>query len=136
MSNQSTQTRIVLLGLDDALAAELASALAGREWIVYARPFLSPRECLGVVQQVRADLVFCSAERERYLALLEALAGRKLDLPVVVVSRRPEVSEWLDAIEAGASDYCASPFEATHLRWILDSVLNHRSSPELRRAAS
>ena len=40
-----------------------------------------------------------------------------------MVSRFPEVSEWLDAMDAGASDYCASPFEPAQVRWILESNL-------------
>ncbi len=135
MTSQGTQARIVLFGLEDALASELRNVLADGQQAVWAKPFLSPRECLGVVEQVGADLVFCSSDRERYLALLEAVGRHKPELPVVIVSRMPEVSEWLDAIEAGASDYCAAPFEPSHIRWILDSALKHHSAPALYRAA-
>ena len=133
MPSQGTQTRIVLFGLDDALAAELRAVLA--DGLVRAEPFLAPRQALSVIEQAGADLVFCSSDRERYLGLLEAIGRYKPELPVVVVSRTPEVSEWLDAIEAGASDYCAAPFESSHIQWILDSTLKHRSAPVLYRAA-
>ncbi len=46
-----------------------------------------------------------------------------LRLPVVVVSRLPEVSEWLDALDAGAADYCAAPFEHQHMSWLIESAL-------------
>jgi DNA-binding response OmpR family regulator len=42
-------------------------------------------------------------------------------LPVIVVSRLPETDEWLDALEAGAADYCAAPFEIIHLRWLFET---------------
>jgi len=42
---------------------------------------------------------------------------------VVVVSRIPETSEWLDALEAGATDYCAAPFERQHISWVVESAL-------------
>jgi len=40
-----------------------------------------------------------------------------------VVSRFPDVKQWLDALDAGASDYCGAPFERVQLHWILNSVL-------------
>jgi DNA-binding NtrC family response regulator len=127
--------RIVLFGLDDLLAFELRRVLVGQQQTVFSEPFLAPLECLAVVERLGADLIFCSTHRKRYPALLEAVGRFKPDLPVVVVSRVPEVAEWLDAIEAGASDYCTAPFETSHIQWILDSALKHRSSGALYRAA-
>jgi DNA-binding NtrC family response regulator len=135
MTQQGTTVKIVLFGIEEALVCELKSVLTNQQQAVYSELFLSPSECLGVVEEIGADLVFCSSDREMYLALLEAVSRSKPDLPVVIVSRTPEVSEWLDAIEAGASDYCAAPFEASHIQWILDSTLKHRSSAPLYRAA-
>jgi DNA-binding response OmpR family regulator len=40
-------------------------------------------------------------------------------VPVVIVSRHPETSEYLDAMDAGAADYCSAPFEPSHIHWIL-----------------
>ena len=127
--------RIVLFGLDDSLASELRRVLVSQQQTVFSEPFLAPRECLAVVERVGAELIFCSSHARRYPALLEAVGRFKPDLPVVVVSRVPETAEWLDAIEAGASDYCAAPFETAHIQWILDSALKHHSSPALYRAA-
>ena len=44
-------------------------------------------------------------------------------VPVIVVSRLPEVSAWLHALEQGAADYCGAPFEARQVRWALNSSL-------------
>ena len=44
-------------------------------------------------------------------------------VPVIVVSRLPEVSAWLWALEQGAADYCGAPFEARQVRWALNSSL-------------
>jgi DNA-binding NtrC family response regulator len=127
--------RIVLFGLDDSLASELSRVLVSQQQTVISEPFVAPATCLDVVRRTGAELIFCSSYRKRYLALLEAVGRFKPDLPVVVVSRVPEVAEWLDAIEAGASDYCAAPFETAHIQWILDSALKHRSTGALYRAA-
>lgn len=135
MPKEGKNVRIVLFGLDRGLASELGSVLARQDQEVHSEPFRTPKECLATVDRLGADLVFISSERDRYLGLLEAIGRHKPDLPVVVVSRTPEVSEWLDAIEAGASDYCAAPFEASHIQWILDSTLNRQTEPALYRTA-
>jgi DNA-binding response OmpR family regulator len=45
------------------------------------------------------------------------------DIPVIAVTRMPESKQWLDALEAGALDYCGAPFERIQIRWIMDTVL-------------
>ena len=67
------------------------------------------------------DLVFCETHHPGLLKLLHAVSS-----PVVVVSRVPEVNDWLDAMDAGAADYCAAPFEREQLDWILESNLGAR----------
>jgi DNA-binding NtrC family response regulator len=86
------------------------------------------------VERLGAEVVFCCSERSKYTALLEALGRKNPDLPVIVVSRVPDVSEWLDAIEAGASDYCAAPFESNHIRWILEASRKRKPQPIVRAA--
>jgi DNA-binding NtrC family response regulator len=132
---EKMNARIVLFGLDDSLVFELRSVLIEEREAVFSLPFLSLPECLDAVEQTGADLIFCSSDRGQYLPLLDAIGRYRPELPVVVVSRVPEVTDWLDAMEAGASDYCAPPFEPTHVRWILDSTLKHHSAPALHRAA-
>jgi DNA-binding NarL/FixJ family response regulator len=44
-------------------------------------------------------------------------------LPFVVVTRIPETKEWLDALEAGAADYCSVSIEARQLHWLMESAL-------------
>ncbi len=130
------EARVVLFGLEHSLASELANVLSKQKQAVFNEPFRSPRECVMLADRVGADLVFCSSDRKRYLGLLEAIGQYRPSLPLVVVSRTPEVAEWLDAIEAGASDYCAAPFESSHIRWILDSTIRQpQPSRAILRAA-
>jgi DNA-binding NtrC family response regulator len=83
----------------------------------------STAECLRLAERFHADVVFCNSEPREYQALLNEMKRRGLRLPVVVVSRLPEVSEWLDALDAGAADYCAAPFEHQHISWLIASAL-------------
>ncbi len=114
-----TQKSIVLLGLPDALGRQLLQVLRRQTWAVVSQPCLSA--------DFAADLIFCAAEPECYREVLDELKHKKPGLPVVVVSRLPDISNWLDAMEAGASDYCAPPFDARHIQWIVQSAFRSQS---------
>ena len=107
-------TRVLLAGLEPPLAADLKQHLSAHGLEVHHAETLKPTNQIF-------DLAFCEAHHPGLLALLSSVT-----FPVVVVSRVPDVNEWLDAMEAGAVDYCAAPFEWVHLDWILHSTLAHR----------
>ena len=116
--------RIVLIGLKNKLGTQLVSVLSGQQHRVRYVPSLSHSACVGLIEKLQPDVVFCAAEPEYcYTSLLEAVKQMRPALPVVVVSRLPEISKWLNALEAGAADYCCPPFESAHIRWILESAL-------------
>jgi len=119
---------VLLLGLGDSLNSELKLALGLLRQPVHALPAIPVAECRQAIERLGIDLVFCPAEPGSYRALLEGT------VPVVVVSARPEISEWLDAMDAGAADYCAPPFDAAHIGWILQAA-PHQASAR-RRACS
>ena len=120
-------SNVVLLGLAEDLARESGRILSEQGHKVYSVPLLSASGALEVLKQVHADLVFCPAEPDRYNLLLDAITQKMAGLPLVVVSRHPDTSAWLDALQAGASDYCAPPFESVHIRWIMESMLAPQS---------
>ncbi len=117
------RARILIAGLDAESVAELQDVLKRQNRDVFTVPFQSARQCLAMADRVGADVVFCPADSRVYLPLLKAIRERHMTLPVVVVSRLPEVPEWLDAIEQGATDYCAAPFEPGQVNWILMTAL-------------
>jgi len=69
------------------------------------------------------DVVFCNGDGPDYRFLVQRIRDIRPDLPVVVVTRLPDATKWLDALEAGAADYCSAPFETVQLRWLLSAVL-------------
>ena len=109
----SGKATILLYGLDAALERELISVLGQFEVRTCHTDELEGVET--------ADLVFCSALGAQLRHVLQVTQQGPARPPVIVVSRLPEVSRWLDAMEAGANDYCAAPFEKKHLGWILRS---------------
>lgn len=109
---------IVLAGLDQKIAEELGQHLRTRGLSVQSCEKL---DSLDAEQVSKCALAFCDIGRNDLIAMLQAVK-----MPVVVVSRLPEVNDWLDAIEAGAADYCSAPIEREQLDWILDSNLPGR----------
>lgn len=102
-SSRRSAIRYHLAGLEAHVAAELQQAL-------------DSHGCRPVEAARAADIVFCPPSGRTLESMLREAAGR----PVIAVSRIPEVGQWLDALEAGAADYCAAPFENLHIRWLLD----------------
>ncbi|MBZ5595333.1 MAG: hypothetical protein LAP39_24075 [Acidobacteriia bacterium] len=111
----------ILHELDESLATQLRHAAFEPGHAFHAAQ--STSECLSLAKRLHAGVVFCNSDPREYQALLSEVKRRGLRLPVVVVSRIPEVSEWLDALDAGAADYCAAPFEHQHLAWLIESAL-------------
>ena len=100
----------LIFGLTDDLARELLKPLAPFCSNVGSASAFDP--CLQ-----KADVIFCRPDENTVRELRTAHP----DASIVVVSRHPEVSQWLDAMEAGATDYCAAPFESAQVEWILTS---------------
>jgi DNA-binding NtrC family response regulator len=109
--------KVLLCGLDPSIAEELRAAIQSSD------PEVEVQACAASPSdgsKYRFDFIFCS-----FSGSLPECADGKCAVPVVVVSRNPEAREWIEAMEAGASDYCAAPFEAAQIRWILEA--NSRS---------
>ena len=83
------------------------------------------RHHLPSVAKCAANIIFCGANTE----VVTKLRQTKPEASIVVVSRHPEVSGWLDSIEAGATDYCAAPFETAQVQWILQSSMRAAQVP-------
>jgi DNA-binding response OmpR family regulator len=79
----------------------------------------------------KSAALFLSADAPDFRATLSQLRESDPELPVIAVTRVPETAHWLDALDAGATDYCGAPFERVQIRWILNSVIR----PERRVAA-
>jgi DNA-binding NtrC family response regulator len=109
--------KIVLIGLEQAAAVQICQALAAERHRIEQQPPDVPIRVLADV-----DIVFAGGEPNRYIPLLARVREARPALPFVVVSRTAETKEWLDAIEAGATDYCSVPIERRQLHWLMEST--------------
>jgi DNA-binding NtrC family response regulator len=121
LTKSTPTTNFILYDLEAPLAAQLCKAASEPGHAFHSA--VSTAECLALAKRLNAEVVFCNAEPREYRMLLNEMKRSGLCLPVVVVSRIPEVSEWLDALDAGAADYCAAPFEHQHISWLIQSAL-------------
>lgn len=124
--NEVPGSKIVIFGLADRLAQDSKNILAGQGHDVFSSPFLPAGQAMSLIDQINADFVFCDADPDHYLVLLEAIRSANSGLPLVVVSSQPDTHGWLKALEAGAADFCAPPFEPAALNWILASARTSR----------
>jgi DNA-binding response OmpR family regulator len=115
--------KIVLIGLEQSTAAQICRALAVQRHQVEQRPAdLSIRELQD------AYMVFAGGEPARYLCLLRRVREAQPTLPFIVVTSTADTKQWLDALEAGATDYCSAPIGTRQIHWLLESALPRRAS--------
>ena len=110
--------RVALLGFPRDLAEPLSLALSAESHSVERKFHLR-----DLRNGPMPHVVFVCGDALEALALVSALRQLDPDLPVVVATRMPETKHWLDALEAGAADYCGAPFEPVQVRWVMNSVL-------------
>lgn len=110
-------SRVLFLGLDTSLCAELGRLLAGHEVLILHKVPGQSREIERYLERKKPDMLFCPSEESVRSRVLRA--ARTAGVPAIVVSRLPHAHEWLDAMDGGASDYVAPPFEERQLEWLL-----------------
>lgn len=108
---------VYLIGLEQAIASQVRRALA-----VERHRIETKSANVDVGEMMDADIVFAGGEAAQYLSLLRQVREKRPDLPFIVVTRIPETTAWLDALEAGATDYCSSPFESRQIHWLMESA--------------
>jgi len=92
-------SRFALLGLPEDLGHQLTRILLAESHQVSRKRYLS-----DLRRGPRLSAIFISSDSLEYRQTLSLLRETYPKLPVIVVSRFPEVKQWLDALDAGASD--------------------------------
>ena len=122
---------VVFTGLADTVASQLAIALQSHPPATCRQ--VVPTDWATFLSQSDAEFIFCAAEPATYIPVLEAARLVKPGLRVIVVSESADVAGWLEALESGAADYCAPPFEPAQIHWIIESALKSCPSARMRR---
>ncbi len=109
---------ILLVGFDRVTADQLGQLIVQDNHKFEVRSM-----DLADIPLTGSDVILASGDDKNCLKLLATLRAQLSRIPFIIVNRLPETTRWLEALEAGATDYWASPFERVQLRWLLDSAL-------------
>jgi DNA-binding response OmpR family regulator len=110
--------RVTLLGLPEDLEKQLAQVLREEGHKVIRKLHLQ-----DLSHGPKSEALFISGDDPRFRKTIAELRGSEPGAPVIVVTRKPGTAQWLDALDAGATDYCGAPFERVQVRWILESAV-------------
>lgn len=115
--------KIVLLGVPYDIA-EMLDRIASR-WglVLYVPQQIPDHEALNLVRDASPNLAFVWTGGTKGTSLLETVKMLNVSVTVVAVNRSFRTSEVLDALDSGAADYCAPPFDNTHIQRLLDGCL-------------
>jgi DNA-binding response OmpR family regulator len=113
--------RVILIGLEQSAANQIGRALSTERHEIQYKTRNATIDDL-----IDADIIFAGGDHSQYLTLLRRVRASQPTLPFVVVTRRPETSDWLDALEAGATDYCSAPFEPRQINWLMETALHRQ----------
>jgi DNA-binding NarL/FixJ family response regulator len=114
-------SKIVLAGFDADSAQKLSKKLTG----LHHQTELSSSDSAYLTTR-HADLVFLSGDDVRCQRNLASFRTKAPETPVIVASRAVEDSDWLTALEAGATDYCSVDVDPANLDWMLKNALECR----------
>lgn len=116
--------RVGLVGLEQSAADQISHALA-----LTSHQVIQYQEQDCVIRWLSdVDIVFAGGEPGDWLHLLSRVRKTKARMPFIVVARIPNTIEWLDALEAGATDYCSEPIDARQLQYLMESALRAPAS--------
>jgi DNA-binding NtrC family response regulator len=123
MQAENLRHASVLYGLEDPTAEALAGVLQQLGCTVYRlQEGDLPEQCRTLAARIAAEVVFWNGTCPRCAELLAALDKLPQRPAVVMTSRIPETDAWLNALEAGAFDYCGAPFDLEQIQQILDAA--------------
>ena len=114
-------SHVALLGLPEDLAQPLARVLRAETHQISRKRYLQDFQ-----HGPKVTVVFISGDSPEFRSTIALLREAEPGLAVVVVTRQPGTSQWLDALDSGAADYCGAPFERVQVRWIMESVTGQR----------
>jgi two-component system NtrC family response regulator len=118
--------RILIVDDEKNYLVVLSALLSGEGYEVETAN--SGQRALGLVEEEEPDLVITDMRMPRMsgLELIQALAERAADLPVVVMTAYGTVENAVEAMKSGAVDYITKPFENQELLLTVERALRLR----------
>jgi two-component system, NtrC family, response regulator AtoC len=88
----------------------------------------SGKEVLAAIDADEPDVTICDVRMPPPdgLAVLQALRDKGLDLPVLIITAQPSSTMTIEAMQKGAYDYIAKPFDPDEILHTVQRALEHR----------
>ena len=127
--DQETSGRILIVDDDPHFLRVLQRILSGEKFVVTATS--NPCDAIGVLRSNNFDLIICDLRMPDCdgLNLLQAIRSAGNEIPVIILTAYGEVDTYLEAMNAGATEYLNKPIESDELVHVVRNCLrkgNHR----------
>jgi two-component system response regulator AtoC len=88
----------------------------------------SGKEVLAAIDAEEPDVTICDVRMPPPdgLAVLQALRDKGVDLPVLIITAQPSSTMTIEAMQKGAYDYIAKPFDPDEILHTVQRALEHR----------
>ena len=121
--------RILIIDDDPHFLRVLQRILSGEKFAVTATS--NPCEAIGLLRSNNFDLIICDLRMPDCdgLNLLQAIRGSGSQIPVIILTAYGEVDTYLEAMNAGATEYLNKPIKSDELVQVVRNCLrkgNHR----------
>jgi DNA-binding NtrC family response regulator len=121
--------RILIIDDDPHFLRVLQRILSGEKFVVTATS--NPCEAIGLLRSNNFDLIICDLRMPDCdgLNLLQAIRGSGSQIPVIILTAYGEVDTYLEAMNAGATEYLNKPIKSDELVQVVRNCLrkgNHR----------
>jgi len=127
--SEAISGRIMLVDDDPHFLRVLQRILSAEKFEVSATS--NPCDALAFLRSGNFDLIICDLRMPDCdgLNLLQAIRGGGNEIPVIILTAYGEVDSYLDAMNAGASEYLNKPIKSDELVQVVRNCLrkgNHR----------
>jgi len=132
-----TVTRILLVDDDPHFLRVLSRVLSGENFQVTASA--AACEAIEILRTSKFDLIICDLRMPDCdgLSFLQALRQSGSDVPVIILTAYGEVETYLEAMNAGATEYLNKPIDSDQLLTVVRACLrNHQNRRNHRRSSA
>ena len=128
-SGEGIRGRILIIDDDPHFLRVLQRILSGEKFAVTATS--NPCEAVGLLRSGSFDLIICDLRMPDCdgLNLLQAIRSGGDEIPVIILTAYGEVDTYLEAMNAGATEYLNKPIKSDELVPVVHNCLrkvNHR----------
>lgn len=117
---------VYLIGLERPIADQISRIVSIERYPVRERS-----HNVNIRELDEAGMIFAGGDPAMYLALLRRVRQQQPGVPFIVVSQTNGTMAWLDALEAGATDYCPLPVQRRQIQWLMESMVpTHAPVPD------